>query len=281
MRSQRPLEPAGHIYGLVAILKWRFEEWKKKFDKVVEDIANLILWFRYLGDNIKEIWTSVKDWFVKIWTSITDWFDKKMAQIKLGWEVLKILVGMVIENIKNTVREKIENIKNFFTGIFDTAKNVFNNIKTTVSNIVGSLVDGVKDKIATMKQGFIDLGNKIVTSVKDPINNVIGKINSFLGKIRGINIAGLTLNIPDIPKLATGGVVNSPTIALLGEAGKEAVVPLENNTEWIDKLARELGGRNGGIINLTVQVGDEKIGERMIDYMNDKALRTGSNLLVM
>ena len=106
---------------------------------------------------------------------------------------------------------------------------------------------------------------------------MIAPLKNF--KIPGILPNGI--NIAKIQRLATGGVISSPTVALLGEAGSEAVIPLENNTEWIDKLAEKLNGGSGGVINLTVQVGDEKIAERVISYMNDKALRTGSNLLVM
>lgn len=50
-----------------------------------------------------------------------------------------------------------------------------------------------------------------------------------------------------VPKMATGGIVNGATLAMIGEAGKEAVVPLENNTEWIDKLAAKIGGTSNPI----------------------------------
>lgn len=49
-----------------------------------------------------------------------------------------------------------------------------------------------------------------------------------------------TIGVPQIPRLARGGIVNQPTQALIGEAGKEAVLPLENNTEWMDILASKI-----------------------------------------
>ena len=48
------------------------------------------------------------------------------------------------------------------------------------------------------------------------------------------------LPVPKIPMLAKGGVVDSATLAIIGEAGKEAVVPLENNTGWMSKMASML-----------------------------------------
>lgn len=58
------------------------------------------------------------------------------------------------------------------------------------------------------------------------------------GKSFGFNIP--TINNISIPRLAKGGIVNQPTRALIGEAGKEAVLPLENNTEWMDILAEKI-----------------------------------------
>ena len=48
-----------------------------------------------------------------------------------------------------------------------------------------------------------------------------------------------------MPALAAGGIVSTPTLAMIGEAGKEAVVPLENNSEWLDKLANKLADKMG------------------------------------
>ena len=74
---------------------------------------------------------------------------------------------------------------------------------------------------------------------------------------------GIPINIPKIPYLAKGGIIDSPTLAMVGEAGKEAVVPLENNTGGLDILAEKLGSRMAGnstggssIESITIQVGN-------------------------
>jgi len=57
---------------------------------------------------------------------------------------------------------------------------------------------------------------------------IIGRINGILEfKVAGIKIDAP--DIPEIPKLAAGGIVNAPTLAMIGEAGPEAVVPLTGN----------------------------------------------------
>jgi hypothetical protein len=89
------------------------------------------------------------------------------------------------------------------------------------------------------------------------INTLIGGVNAL---IKGLNklsfkvpdwvpeIGGkkLGFNIPTIPKLAKGGVVDKATLAMIGENGKEAVMPLEKNTGWIKQLAKEIASENGG-----------------------------------
>ena len=52
-------------------------------------------------------------------------------------------------------------------------------------------------------------------------------------------------NLFNIPQLASGGIVRQSTIANIGEAGKEAVIPLENNTGWMDTLAAKVAGQIG------------------------------------
>lgn len=59
----------------------------------------------------------------------------------------------------------------------------------------------------------------------------------------GVSIS--QLGMISIPKLARGGIVNQPTQAIIGEAGREAVLPLENNTEWMDILADKISSRLG------------------------------------
>jgi hypothetical protein len=93
----------------------------------------------------------------------------------------------------------------------------------------------------------------------DGVNNVISTINGFINSLDAIHISlpsisipgtklstpavNLGFSIPDIPMLAAGGFVTQPTLALIGEAGPEAVIPLSGGT----------GGYGGQqiIINIT------------------------------
>ena len=73
-----------------------------------------------------------------------------------------------------------------------------------------------------------------------------------------------------IPKLAVGGIVNRPgrgVPAIIGEAGAEAVLPLENNTEWMDILADKIGGN----VTIPIYMDGKKIATYVVDIQKKKA----------
>lgn len=130
---------------------------------------------------------------------------------------------------------KCEGFRNFFIGMWEK-------IKTIASGVAGFIGDTFKS---------------VMNTVKGVINGIIGLINGAIGAVNKISVKipdwipefggkKIGFNIPKIPKLAEGGIVDKPTLAMVGEAGREAVMPLENNTEWIDKLADKLGSKMGG-----------------------------------
>ena len=88
----------------------------------------------------------------------------------------------------------------------------------------------------------LDVG---VNAIIDALNNIHFEIPSWVpiigGNTWGFNLS--KLSEISLPRLAMGGVVDQPTLAMVGEAGAEAVMPLENNTGWIDILADKLSAR--------------------------------------
>jgi hypothetical protein len=145
-----------------------------------------------------------------------------------------------------------------------------------VKNFVSGIWTGIQGAFKSGINGLIDKENSFIGK----INGLIQKYNDTVGQISGST--KITYRFGTIPPLATGGIVTAPTTALIGERGREAVLPLDRNTGWMDELASKISGRGGGQpIHLTVQVGDEKIAEHVIDYLNDKAFRSQSNLATL
>ena len=94
--------------------------------------------------------------------------------------------------------------------------------------------------------------NGVITVVENTINRVVGALNSFSIKIPNwvptYGGSSLGFNIPyaHLPRLAKGGIVNNPgrgQAVIAGEAGAEAILPLQNNTEWMDMLVDKVADR--------------------------------------
>ena len=79
-----------------------------------------------------------------------------------------------------------------------------------------------------------------------------------------------------MPKLARGGIVNNPgrgVPVIAGEAGKEAILPLDNNTEWMDTLAEKINGGAGRIV-IPIYLSGRKIAEEVIDLTKQRNFAT-------
>lgn len=127
------------------------------------------------------------------------------------------VVQLAFSGIQKTFvmgQEKFEQLVGWIDGIFLTKW--------------GSVWRRVQDSFAQIFGGLSGL-------IKAPINSVIGLVNDALSKLNGLSIELPTMlgggtvgfNIPEIPQLADGGVVSSPTLAMIGEGREpEAVMPL-------------------------------------------------------
>tara|TARA_R110001632_G_scaffold12717_8_gene44050 strand:- start:119 stop:1900 length:1782 start_codon:yes stop_codon:yes gene_type:complete len=131
------------------------------------------------------------------------------------------------------------------------------------------------------------VGNKILDGIKWVLNKFLGLWNSTAGALQFDIpdwvpvIGGKTFGLPKIPLLAKGGIVNSPTLAMIGEDGPEAVVPLtqKNNPNGIG-----LGG-GGGPITININAGgitdrtDKRALAREIgDAIRDEMYRSGRSM---
>ena len=97
-----------------------------------------------------------------------------------------------------------------------------------------------------------EAGNQFGLSLKNVFNDTVGSIMEKINSINISNIPGATKLNVNIPTFATGGIVDRATIAQIGEDGPEAVVPLKNNTEWIDRVAHKVAeamGNGGTTVN--------------------------------
>ena len=274
------------------------------YTNVTEPVGNF---FSDLWQSIKETAKAVADWFVQAWTDIKNFFVDTWNSIKEKasntWDGIK----NVFSTVGNWFHDKvISPVANFFSGMWDKvkngAKNAWDGIKnvfSTVAQFFGDIFSKawkkVKDVFSTggkifdgIKDGIVNAFKAIVNAIISGINRVIAipfdGINWALNKIRNVSIFGLkpfdwiyTISVPQIPKLAKGGITNGATLAEIGEAGREMVLPLETNTQWMDLLADKINQRQGRSTptKLILQVNGRTFGETAIENINEITKQTG------
>lgn len=221
-------------------------------------------------DKVKEVASNVWNSIQETWNKVATWFDVN-----------------VVQPVSNFFSDMWEGIKKSASDAWDWILGLFSKGGKVFSGIVGAIGDVFK---------------KIVNSIIGGINKVIAipfnKINGLLNKIRDVEVLGFTpfdgfwgynpLPVPRIPMLAKGGIVDSATLAVIGERGKEAVMPLENNTGWIsilaDKLASRMpqGGNSSypsGPLSIRLEISGTELGRVVIDNMNKLFRQEGKILL--
>ena len=169
-------------------------------------------------------------------------------------------IGEFFSNLWNGITNGAKAVWDFITGIFSNLANFFGSIFSaawnTVKNVFstgGKIFMGIVDGIANVFKGIV---NAIITGINFVVAIPFNAINGFLNTLRSINILGIQpfgwigqIGVPQIPKLATGGIVSAAPgghVILAGEAGEdEWVVPESKMASLVDKLNdRGVGGEN-------------------------------------
>ena len=201
------------------------------------------------------------DW-KKAWEGIKQAFSAP-------FEAMKSIIKSIMSHIKTTVNNAVTAIKNTVSGMFNTIKTKFSSLGSTIGNAISKGVKGAINGVLSLIEGRINSAINI-------INGAIRLIN----KLPGVSVG--QLSSVKLPRLARGGIVDKPTLAQIGENGREAIMPLERNTSWIsdlaDKIDERMGGSNGQPIQLVVKIGEDTLLDKVIDGIQDKNFETNGGV---
>ena len=276
-----------------AILSWYNEDmapvlqdwakdWSKMYTESVQpNVDECIKIVGKFGEAISLVWKNVITPFVE-WFINTFGPDIANNTDKAGNSIIDF-AGKANTNL-GKVLDSFNKIMDAIILLLESLGNFKENWSTGMDEIVAGLKgDAIRNTLKQLGSDIKQISKNIVNGIIDNINWLINKANEkirfempeFLG---GEKFGGF--NIPTIPKLAQGGIVKQPTLAMVGEAGREAVMPLENNTGWIDELAARIAmlimsqANNGGShydntpIEIIIEIGGVKFGKVVLDSLN-------------
>ena len=270
--------------------EWFANTFQGAWDGVVNIFSNLGPWFSERWSDVTNALSNIRAWFTdmfqKAWTGLTNvfsglgnWFTGRWNDVTNALANVATWFGSIFTSAYNAVVNAFSNIGSFFSGVWSTVKNIF----VGAGQAVGSAVGGA----------FRSAVNAVLGTIENVVNGFIGMINGVIGlinKIPGVSLGGI--GYVSLPRLARGGIVDSPTVAMIGEAGKEVVMPLEN-TGFLQTMGRIVGGavvnalggglpQSGGFSgngDIVIQIGGHEFGRVAIQEINREQERAGQVLL--
>jgi len=187
----------------------------KNWDTIINALKKTL---DVLKATFNTVFNFIKEIVSRVFTKITDIYNSKLGWLLPAGPLIKAILFL-----KNNWDEIWNGIKATFNTVTDALVSTFRTVKGTVLGIWDELVSGIKGAV-NLIIGAINLFIRGINNIKITLPSV--RAPKWLG---GMSWGGFSIGmpqIPEIPKLAKGGIVSRPTLAMLGESGPEAVVPL-------------------------------------------------------
>lgn len=246
-----------------------FKRWWKEIVAIFTPIGQ---WFQ---SKFNEAWRFITG----IFTPLGSWFSQKYEELKSTLSRLPSWFSSKFREAWNNVTTAFGRVGIFFSGIYNQITGMFSNIGVAVGDAIGG--------------AFRYAVNAVLATAENAINWFIDAMNGVIGVINAV--PGVELGyVPSVsfPRLARGGIVDSPTMAMIGEAGKEVVMPLEN-TGFLQTMGRVVGSavvgalggsppQSGGLSgdgDIVIVIGSREFGRFAIDEINKAQEQAGDILL--
>lgn len=290
----------------------KIEAFKQKIITFVDAFKNnpivkgIITIGKQIFDGLKEIWNGIKEGvggtLTEIWNLIVQVWQFIEPLIILA---VDLAVGLIIPAI-NIILQTVKSVVGIVSAVIDAIIGIISGIWTMLEGFFTFLwgwltgdMEMMVDGVETCLDGFLqfwdglwggvkrilsnvwDFIKEVIIGITDGISNVVDAIRDFFGIDKNTKTGYTFTGGYTYQAMATGGIVNSATPALVGEAGREAVLPLENNTGWMDILADRIIAKQTPPSKIVLQVGEKELGWATINGINKITEQTGQVQLVV
>lgn len=272
--------------------QWFSEKFQEGWDSIINIFSNLGSWFG-------ERWADVTNALAEVGSWLGDKFQSGRDKVNSAFEK----VGSWFGDRWNDIKDGVKEADTWFGEKFESAKEKAQNPFQSIGSWFNERWNDIQSALKEIPNWFKNLFNDAMENAKSIVKSGIDKLRSFFNfdwslpriKLPHFNISGsFSLNPPRIPSFsvdwyARGGVFNSPSIIGVGEAGQEAVMPLEQNTGWISTLAQKVAERmpvNNAPAgyslpagDIVIQIAGHEFGRVAIQEINKEHERAGQTLL--
>ncbi|KPC75673.1 hypothetical protein ADL26_06185 [Thermoactinomyces vulgaris] len=229
------------------------------FTTIWQAIVNLFTgYLNWVLNTFTSIWNKVKEGVILVWNAIRSFLSSVWNAI-VGffapiWNRLVSTITSVWDRIKSITMSVWNTVKGWLSNIWNSVKNTASSIWNGVTSAITGAWESLKSKASSIWEGIFGSIKKWINKALDIVRPFINGFNSVVSKIN--SLTGAKLPTLSLPGLAKGGIVTSPTMAVVGEGRySEAVLPLSNKTfsalaEGITSKMAGVGGGNGFMINV-------------------------------
>lgn len=216
---------------------------KKNIESFTKDSKSLSNKLKTSFDGIGD---KISSEFTKASTSITKTINQIQGTVNNSTSTIKSNISNSFTNMLQTVNSMLNNINSSFQSASTRIINISNNLASTVLKQYQTMNAQSQNYFNSMRNNSINAMNDVYRNVSNQLQNIKSLFNNFNAtlkvKVPHFYMTGqFNAETRQVPKVgvnyfARGAVVDRATLGVFGEAGKEALVPLENNTEWMDTL---------------------------------------------
>ncbi len=210
-------------------------------------------------------WNTIVDFFKRLPGMIAGWFASLWSIISAPFVRAKDAVISAMDAVGNWFRDLPGRIGGWLSAIWGVITRPFSDAKNGVISTMDAVGNWFRDLPGKIGGFFSGLGNAIKAPFVTAFNAIRNLWNSTVGGF-GFNVPSWVPGIGGkgftIPRMATGGIVNKPTIALIGEAGPEAVVPL-------NQIATTTSGTQTVVINVYALTAGPEVGRQVWNALRE------------
>lgn len=250
-------------------------EWAEMFDDTYQSHLKPMI------DAFMELLGTLIEYIQAFWDNYLkaplEWIIENVLPLLMPiLDMLGKRVKLAVDVIADIITTLLKVIKDVFAILGDLIRGDWKKMWTDAKQLVKDIVNGILKIVETMANGVVDAVNGMIRALNSVHFDIPDWVPALGGKSFSLNLQ--EIGKVNLPRLANGGITTGATLAEIGEAGREAVLPLDRNTSWMEDLANAIAEKMPGLdnpVNLTLSIDGDDFARIVIPHLQSEEVRLG------